>query len=230
MRYLVVNADDFGACSGVNHGIMEAHRRGIVTSTSLMVGMPGSEEAADLARECLGLSVGLHATFEDERSQPVADLSDPGACRAALDDQMLRFTSLLDRRPSHLDSHHHVHMRPVLLPHFRELGGRWRIPLRGCSGVRYCSSFYGQWAGERHPEQVSAAGLIRIFATEIGDGITELACHPGRADPALSSSYAIERQLELRTLCDRSVRRFLDAHGIVLVSFEQVARVLSGPA
>jgi predicted glycoside hydrolase/deacetylase ChbG (UPF0249 family) len=96
--------------------------------------------------------------------------------------------------------------------------------------VRYCSSFYGQWAGERHPEQVSAAGLIRILATEIGDGITELACHPGRADPALSSSYAIERQLELRTLCERSVRRFLDACGIVLVSFGQVARLLSRPA
>jgi len=230
MRYLVVNADDFGACSGVNHGIMEAHRRGIVTSASLMVGMPGSEEAADLARECPDLGVGLHATFEDERRQPVADLSDPGACRAALNEQLMRFTGLLGRRPSHLDSHHHVHTRPGLLPHFRELAERCAIPLRECSGVRYCASFYGQWAGESHPEQVSAAGLIRILATEIGDGITELACHPGRADPALASSYSIERQLELRTLCDRSVRRFLDGCGVALVDFGHVARLLAAPA
>jgi predicted glycoside hydrolase/deacetylase ChbG (UPF0249 family) len=230
MRYLVVNADDFGACSGVNRGIVEAHRRGIVTSASLMVGMPRSEEAAGLARECPGLSVGLHATLEDERPEPVADVSDAGACRAALNDQLLRFTNLLGRRPTHLDSHHHLHTRPGLLPHFRELAERCGIPLRACSGVRYCSSFYGQWGGERHPEQVSAASLMRIIASEVGDGITELACHPGRADRALSSSYATERELELRTLCDGSVRRFLDGCGIALVGFGQVARLLSGPA
>jgi chitin disaccharide deacetylase len=216
MRYLVVNADDFGACAGVNHGIVEAHRRGIVTSTSLMVGMPGSEEAAGLARECPRLSVGLHAVVED-----------PDACEAALDDQLVRFNSLLDRQPSHLDSHHHVHTRPGLLAHFRALAERFGIPLRACSGVRYCTSFYAQWAGERHPEQVSAAGLIRILATEVGNGITELACHPGRADPGLSSSYAVERQLELRALCDQSVRRFLDGSGIALVSFGEVTRLLA---
>jgi predicted glycoside hydrolase/deacetylase ChbG (UPF0249 family) len=230
MRYLVVNADDFGACSGVNRGIVEAHQRGIVTSASLMVGMAGSEEAACLARECPGLSVGLHVSFEDERRQPVADLSDPGACAAALDQQLMRFTDLLDRRPTHLDSHHHVHTRPGLLPHFRAVAERCAIPLRECSGVRYCSRFYGQWAGEHHPEQVSAAALIRILAAEIGDAITELACHPGRADPALSSSYAIERELELRTLCDRHVRRFLEGCGIALVDFGQAARLLAALA
>jgi predicted glycoside hydrolase/deacetylase ChbG (UPF0249 family) len=65
MRYLVVNADDFGSCSGVNRGIAEAHARGIVTSTSLMVGRPASEEAALVARAFPALSVGLHASFED---------------------------------------------------------------------------------------------------------------------------------------------------------------------
>ncbi|PYR01516.1 MAG: hypothetical protein DMF97_07400, partial [Acidobacteria bacterium] len=35
MKYLIVNADDFGASSGINRGILEAHQRGILTSTSL---------------------------------------------------------------------------------------------------------------------------------------------------------------------------------------------------
>jgi predicted glycoside hydrolase/deacetylase ChbG (UPF0249 family) len=104
---------------------------------------------------------------------------------------------------------------------------RCGIPLRECSGVRYCSRFYGQWAGEHHPEQVSAASLIRILETDTADGITELACHPGYADPDLSSSYAIERELELRTLSDARVRRYLDRRGIVLVGFRQVARLLA---
>ena len=35
-RYLIVNADDFGFAEGINRGIVEAHERGVVTSTSLM--------------------------------------------------------------------------------------------------------------------------------------------------------------------------------------------------
>jgi predicted glycoside hydrolase/deacetylase ChbG (UPF0249 family) len=229
MRYLVVNADDFGACPSVNRGIVEAHRRGIVTSASLMVAMPGSEEAASLARECPALSVGLHISFQDERRQPVAALSDPGACRAALETQLCRFRELLGRRPTHLDSHHHVHLQPRLRPEFQEVADRCGIPLRECSGVRYCSSFYGQWAGERHPEQVSVAGLIRILETELRHYVTELACHPGRPDPALVSSYAAERELELRTLCDPRVRRFLDTARIALVGFGEVSRLPDPP-
>ena len=37
MRRLIVNADDFGISEGVNRGIIEAHLRGILTSTTLMV-------------------------------------------------------------------------------------------------------------------------------------------------------------------------------------------------
>src|SRR5215470_18291652 len=62
-RYLNVNADDFGADQHVNRGIIEAHERGIVTSASLMVDMPGARAAVRLAKERPRLSVGLHANF-----------------------------------------------------------------------------------------------------------------------------------------------------------------------
>jgi predicted glycoside hydrolase/deacetylase ChbG (UPF0249 family) len=227
MKYLVVNADDFGACAGVNRGIVEAHRRGIVTSASLMVEMPGSEGAARLARECPALSIGLHVWFGNGRRKAAAELSDPAACRASLDAQLVRFTELMGRPPTHLDSHHDVHTHPSYLPHFREAAGRCGIPLRECSGVRHCSRFYGQWGGEHHPEQVSVAGLMQILATEVGDGVTELTCHPGCADPALVSSYTIERELELRTLCDGRVRGFLEGRGIALIGFGEVPALVS---
>jgi predicted glycoside hydrolase/deacetylase ChbG (UPF0249 family) len=99
---------------------------------------------------------------------------------------------------------------------------RSEIPLRECSGASYCSRFYGQWAGERHPEQVSVAGLIRILETEVGDGVTELGCHPAYPDPSLVSSYTEERELELRTLCDARARRFIETSGIALVGFGEV--------
>ena len=59
-RTLVVNADDFGASSGVNRGIVHSHVHGIVTSASLMVDGPAAEPAVELALEHPELGVGLH--------------------------------------------------------------------------------------------------------------------------------------------------------------------------
>ena len=59
MKYLIVNADDFGASHGINRGIQEAHQRGILTSTSLLVNAAVSREAAELSRTAPELSVGL---------------------------------------------------------------------------------------------------------------------------------------------------------------------------
>ena len=42
MKCLIVNGDDFGASRGINRGILEAHRSGILTSTSLLVNTPWS--------------------------------------------------------------------------------------------------------------------------------------------------------------------------------------------
>jgi chitin disaccharide deacetylase len=219
MKHLVVNADDFGACEGVNHGVIESHRRGIVTSASLLVNWPGADEAAGLARENGSLSVGLHASFVDERRRPLAELSDPVACRHVLDEQLRRFRELLGHDPTHLDSHHHVHVQQPLLAEFRERACALRIPLRDCSAIRYCSRFYGQWAGESHPEHVSVDALLSILDTELRDGVTELGCHPGRADPMLTSSYSAEREVELDTLCDGRLRRLLDRRAIRLIGF-----------
>ena len=230
MGYLVVNADDFGASPGVNRGIVESHRGGIVTSTSLMTGMPASREAARLARECPSLSVGLHVSLPDREWGADANLPAPTAVRTALEAQLGRFEELLGRLPTHLDSHHHIHTRPFLLPHFEELASRCAIPLRDCSGIRYCARFYGQWGGESHPEAVSAEALIGILDTETANGIVELGCHPGRPDPDLVSSYAAERELELLALCDERVRSFAERREIVLVSFDEARPLIDLPA
>ena len=59
-KFLIVNADDFGASAGVNRGIVECHTRGVVTSTSLMVAGRAVDEAVALSRAHPDLAVGLH--------------------------------------------------------------------------------------------------------------------------------------------------------------------------
>jgi chitin disaccharide deacetylase len=71
MRRLIVNADDFGFTSGVNRAIVEAHTRGIVTSSTLMANGPAFEEAVKLAKTVPRLSVGCHVVLID--GQPLLD-------------------------------------------------------------------------------------------------------------------------------------------------------------
>jgi len=41
-RHVIFNADDFGASTGINRGIIEAHLRGVVTSTRYSSPQPDS--------------------------------------------------------------------------------------------------------------------------------------------------------------------------------------------
>lgn len=229
MKHCIVNADDFGAGRGINRGIAEAHQRGVVTSTSLMVNMPGSWEAATLAKEMPLLGVGLHVNLTNEGGPPVVDLDDPIACRAEIESQWRRFVCLMGAYPTHLDVHHNLHRDPRLAPIFVELARSYGVPLREHSQVRYFPSFYGQWDGESHFEQVSVPSLLAILESGIGEGFTELGCHPGLVTDDYSSSYAAERVVELETLCDPRVRRCFDELDIRLVDYRDVAR-LSGQA
>ena len=60
---LIVNADDFGLSRSINEGILEAHRDGIVNSASLMVNMPGFEDALARLSEHPRLAVGVHVNL-----------------------------------------------------------------------------------------------------------------------------------------------------------------------
>lgn len=215
-RYLIVNADDLGASAGVNRGILEAHERGIVTSASLMVDEPGSELLADTGT----MSVGLHAVLTDEDAELQFDTV---ACRGEVERQLARFEALLGRPPTHLDSHHNVHLEPPLSELFVEIARERGLPLRGFTPARYFADFYGQWDGETHVEQVSVEMLSEMLATEVGPGVTELGCHPGYTGGGFESSYLIEREAEVRTLCDPAIRARVQELGIALIGYNELA-------
>jgi predicted glycoside hydrolase/deacetylase ChbG (UPF0249 family) len=219
MKYLIVNGDDFGASRGVTRGILEAHERGILTSTSLMVNKPFSREAAREGRQLPYLSVGLHVDLTNGRKGAVNRRLDVADCRAELLRQWDRFHDLMGKTPSHLDSHRDSHRDPRLLPAFLEVAEQHQVPLRGFSPVRHVAKFYGQWEGVTHLEQVSVESLVRMLKTEIREGSTELSCHPGYVDTGLSSSYLQEREAELASLCDPRVRTALKVQHIKLISF-----------
>lgn len=60
MKQLIVTADDFGAAPEVNEAVEAAHRDGILTAASLMVGAPATADAVARMQRMPSLRVGLH--------------------------------------------------------------------------------------------------------------------------------------------------------------------------
>lgn len=195
-RFLIVNADDFGMTAAVNDGIFAAYEGGIVTSTSLMVNRPATPAAAEALTEHPKLAVGLHLEAGED-------------CRRQLE----RFRELVGREPTHIDSHKHVHETDEAFGVAAEaLAAELEVPLRN-RGVRYERRFYGRDAIS--PEHLTA--LIE----GLPPGWTEIGCHPA-AGPVPTSSYDAERQIELATLRDPSVKNLLNVTSVQLCSYAQV--------
>lgn len=171
---LVVNADDFGLSASVNEGILCAHRRGIVTATSLMAVGRAFDHAIDCCRSAPGLDVGVHlALVAASPLRPVSPLAGPNGRFPASAGALLRryltggipvsevraeWSAQIERileqgvAVSHLDSHQHVHVLPGLAEVCLELADRYGIPF-----VRLpCERL----AMDQPP---SLHGLIRLF-------------------------------------------------------------------
>jgi predicted glycoside hydrolase/deacetylase ChbG (UPF0249 family) len=227
MRKLVVNADDFGASTGTNKGILAAHAQGIVTSTSLMVRGPAAAEAADCIHHHPSLGIGLHVDlgewiYQDmqwRQRYHVVDIANPAAVASEVERQYSQFVKIVGKPPTHIDSHQHVHRQNPARDIVIALGHRLRIPVRHFTpGVQYVGLFYGQSdKGYPYPQGITADALISAIE-QLAPGVSELGCHPG-LDAELESTYCSQRLDEVRSLCDPKVRAALIAAGIELCSF-----------
>ena len=140
-KQLVVNADDFGFTPDVNQGIVEAHREGILTATTLMANGEAFDDAVRLARATPTLDVGCHLvliggeSLVTKRAFPatVSQLLVALAKREfrVYDELAAQVRRIVDAglRPTHLDTHKHTHLAPPVLDAVariaEEFGVRW---------------------------------------------------------------------------------------------------------
>jgi predicted glycoside hydrolase/deacetylase ChbG (UPF0249 family) len=139
LRYLLVNADDFGFTRDVNLGIVEAHVHGILTATTLMATGPAFDHAVSLATANPTLDIGVHLQMVQGPS-----LSRPGK---ALPDTVTELLFSLHQwdiqaeinaqiekilatgiRPTHLDTHKHTHLLPPILKALAQASQTYQIP------------------------------------------------------------------------------------------------------
>ena len=188
MRNLIVNADDLGWTQGVNRGIAEAHRNGIVTSTSLLANGCAFEEGVQSALQSPRLGVGVHLNLSD--GKPLAParqvkslLDENGNFSGGPETLLFRLTAKsLDARevelewnaqiekvraagirPTHLDGHKHVQMLPGLFAVALRLAKKHGIEAvrvsHEASSLRAALNSGGELLGLMLKQGVQARGL-----------------------------------------------------------------------
>jgi hopanoid biosynthesis associated protein HpnK len=244
MIVAVVNADDFGLSTSINEGISVACDQGILRSASLMPNGDAFDDAIDRLRSLPDLRVGVHLSLVGER--PIAPTESlPGLVREGkLPDSYADFTRdyLLRRftlrevrreiaaqidlvlgagiKPTHLDSHQHIHLLPGIFDLTLDLARAYQINV-----VRVADDHSVLSAARGSLRKVQLAALVLLSALarkKIGksglktaeffhglavsgrlgteslsailsglpDGVHEIMCHPGLETPALRQRYA----------------------------------------
>jgi predicted glycoside hydrolase/deacetylase ChbG (UPF0249 family) len=233
LKKLIVNADDFGFTRDVNEGIVAAHRRGILTATTIMATGPAFAHAVDLSRDNPDLDIGCHLVLVGSEGFPatIPRLLYAVATRRIriYDELAAQVRRILDAglRPTHLDTHKHTHVLPPVLDAVarisEEFGINWvRRPLlfhRSLSkhGCRTTDHF----TGFRMTGKYDAAELAALIR-RLPEGVTEFMCHPGFCTPELraaSTRLKESRQRELEALTSPEVRDALSESAVELVSY-----------
>ncbi len=252
MEYLlIVNADDFGLSKGQNYGIVEACRHGVVTSTTAMVNGDAIEHAAQLSRALPELGVGMHFVLtlglpltpmpglarEGQLGKWIWEMAEQGTLpleeiARELDCQFNRFVDLFGREPTHIDSHHHVHMIPAIFPLVAEFARRKGVALRVdplVEGIEelsadlppttdgFSSAFYG--------DEISEALFLSVLDRSVqqGERSLEVMAHPAFIDNTIrKSAYCWPRLTELDVLTSTSLKYAIAERGYRLGTFRDL--------
>ncbi len=248
---LIINADDFGISLGTNYGIVEAFKNGCVSSTTMMMNQSGTEEAMKLLKENRDLGVGIHfvlskgeplvkghksivtddGTFtKDYKKLMVADENEIEKEFRAQYEKFLSF----GEKPTHIDSHHHVHVVPTVKRVVEKLAREYNLPVRTVTSmmetydsfleedIRTNDGFVGSFFGE----DMSVEKLIGFIEDEYKSGkkVVEVMCHPSFIDPEIfyGSSYNTARINEYKILTSEKLKNYIKDNNIELVTFKEL--------
>ena len=207
IRQVIVNADDFGYSFSVNKGIIEGHKQGIITSTSVMIDAIAADEAVGLL-EYPNLAVGLH--FVPSSDNDVEE---------ELDRQIERFISVTGNRPTHID----IHKPSEDDINLKETVGRYakdkNIPYRYSGEAHFIDSFFGPLSNGE-----ISVDLLKNAFNRTSEGLNEIMTHVGYSDDYLNthSSYNTLREEELKAVCSQEIKDFIELQRIELTNWSKI--------
>lgn len=249
MSLLIINADDFGYSSGINFGIIDAHKNGILTSTTLMANMPGFDHAVQLSKQNPELGIGVHLVLTCNRPilkdhQTIVD--EKGNFRnlkfyednfsVDLDEVRIEWEAQIKKvinagiQPTHLDSHHHVNILPGINQVFIELAEKYNLPVRGNFEVpkqlKTCDRFFTHFDSIGLDKEIWKPMTWHNLIEDCQNyPVVEVMCHPGYVDAELidRSSFTKGRAYICRELQREIYREMLLENDVKLGTYKEIA-------
>ena len=234
---LILNADDLGLTHGVNLGIVDCYKKGVVNSASLMTNTPYFEEAVSLIKEHHLENIGLH--FNLTEFQPLLTTH-----KTIVDEKGVFFRTICDKKNidlkevaaeleeqyqravaagvviTHFDSHHHVHMSELLKKVFLKIATKYAMPLRKVANayrnpIKWVKhdllfkkhQFYTDSFSSEFYDGAVSEAVLENIIQNATASI-EIMCHPGYVD-AENGVYNAQRQLELDVLTSDKIIKFI---------------------
>ncbi|WOO87580.1 ChbG/HpnK family deacetylase [Mollicutes bacterium LVI A0039] len=239
MNKIILNVDDFGLTKGVNEAVLELHKQGVVNSTTALVNSPYFKQGVEAANDSPNLAIGIHLTID----LFTAELYHPSLCtvemqfhtakthdlKRSLDSnvvynewkaQIEKFIKITGRKPSHIDSHHHVHIfnfdANIAV---RKLAEEYNLPVREFETKTYRSKCNGDFYGDKLSLEQLQASIEALIET--GADYQDVMMHPAFIDEELLniSSYNNQRKLEFDILSSRDFKQYIVENNILISSY-----------
>lgn len=238
-KRIIINADDFGLTSAVNYGILHAYLNHAISSISMMVNVPQTDEAVAFMKhydmDCVGIHVNLTL------GKPVTDphlvpslVDDKGYFHSSkwwfehmanedelileFDHQIALFQQLTGKKPNHINYHHRYDFYqyyPQLAKHLFET---YQLPMRlerDEEGYLYEYAYNSCYF-------LSREGL----EDDLQYPLVEMPCHVGFVDHALMeiSSLNLQRMEDSYTVNSQEFKDLYQNLGYQLVGWDQVLK------
>ena len=244
---LIINADDFGRTRGINYGIAEAMKNGVLSSTTIMMNMLYAEHAVKLAKKEGITSIGVHLTFIEKSLSLGKTLVDENGIfkkypelmkEADIEEIKTEMRIQIDKlismgiKPTHLDGHHHVHlyclkMTEAVFTVAKEYDLPVRVGKTGKTTRMGEEIIVPEWIKTidlfedgYYDDKVGAADFMALVESAAGYEVVELMCHPAfLCTDTLKSSYSYPRLTELDVITSDEIKEFIKNKGIEIIDY-----------
>ncbi|MDR2834278.1 MAG: chitin disaccharide deacetylase [Streptococcaceae bacterium] len=248
---LIINADDFGLSPGQNYGIIDCFKQGVVTATTLMATGEAFEHACQLALLNEELDLGVHLTLdaglpilpkkqipslvngEEFNKYPLEAKTIDVNTLEVYQEWHAQITKVIDARiqPTHIDSHHHIHMMHSIFPVYIQLAKEFDLAIRFhprkwtqkeildrqplLENIKRADVFLNEFY-----EENIAPAFFDSFAQR-KEATYEIMCHPAYLDEYIlaNSSYNMQRVIEAHTLQSEETKDILHKNSVELIHF-----------
>ena len=249
MKKLIVRADDLGYCRGINYGIADSVKGGIVRSVGVMVNMPDTVHGLELLKGipvCYGLHtnicVGKPLTdpakipslvdetgyFKSSKTYRTAkeDFVVLEEVKQEIEAQLDRFIELTGEKPRYFEGH------AVMSANFYR-GLATVAAKRGCDylgpdfigGFKFRQTNIVSVLNSMGANYDPMTTLMNCCAKDYpADTVPVMICHPGYLDAYImkTSSLLNPRVLEAEMLCDPYTKSWLTENNIEIITYDDL--------